>query len=97
MVRFGGIATVQHSVIILSIDQSKYSFVYFFFRVEAYIRNGWANYIIDPDGIFTSQQQGVSLSTRDCGVPEIDAMQFGNLRKKLFFPVIPSISQMQRQ
>ena len=32
MVRFGDIATVQHSVIILLIDQSKYSFVYFFLQ-----------------------------------------------------------------
>ena len=59
MVRFGSFAMVRHSVIILLIDQSKNSFVYFFFRVEAYIRNGWANDIIDPDGKLTSQQQGV--------------------------------------
>ena len=89
MVRFGDIATVQHSVIILLIDQSKYSFVYFFFRVEAYIRNGWAKDIIDPDGIFTSQQQGVSLSTSDCGLPEIDANAVWKPQKEAFLPSNP--------
>ena len=58
----------------------------FFFRVEAYIRNGWANDIIDPDGIFTSQQQGVSLSTRDRRLPEIDANAVCKPQKEAFLP-----------
>ena len=69
--------------------QSKYSFVYFFFfRVEAYIRNGWAKDIIDPDGIFSSQQ-GVSLSTRDRGLPEIDANAVWKPQKEAFLPSNP--------
>ena len=61
----------------------------FFFRVEAYTRNGWTNDIIDPDGKFTSQQSGVSLSTCDRGLPDIDANAVWKPLKEAFLPSNP--------